>query len=148
MKYHGTGLQRTIDAVLAEASASTAPPLGEEANQIDPAKVTPKLVSGLQTLQGTDRHLILVLVVLICVLFSMGLGLVIYYRENPTRVSMVLGGNYLSLLVIVGFLRRIWLEKRTIDALLVIVESLKPAEAAKTLVDFHFRCMQAKGKFI
>jgi hypothetical protein len=148
MKYEGTDLQQTIAAVLAEADASTAPSLGEEPNEIDAAKVTPKLVSGLQMLQGTDRHLILVLVVLICVLFLTGLGLVIYYRDNPTRVSLVLGGNYLSLLVIVGFLRRIWLEKRTIDALLVIAESLKPAEAAKTLVAFHFRCMQAKGRFV
>ncbi|HSZ62580.1 MAG TPA: hypothetical protein VK828_12335 [Terriglobales bacterium] len=92
----------------------------------------------------TDR-IIVVAVVLLCCLFFAGLGLVFYYRNSPGQLTIVFGGGaFLSLLGIVGWLRKLWFDKRTMDLLLVLVQSMNPADAAKMLATFYFGALSPK----
>jgi hypothetical protein len=82
---------------------------------------------------------------LLCCLFIAGLGLVVYYRDSPERVAVLFGGGtFLSMLVIVGWLRKLWFDKRTMDLLLVLVQSMSPADAAKVLTTFYFGALSPK----
>jgi alkylhydroperoxidase family enzyme len=94
--------------------------------------------------KSTDR-IIVVAVVLLCCLFFAGLGLVFYYRDSPGHVAAMFGGgSFLSLLGIVGWLRKLWFDKRTMDLLLVLVQSMSPADAAKVLATFYFGALSPK----
>ena len=81
--------------------------------------------------------------VVIC-LFLGCVALVIYYRHEPNTAILVMGGNGLQLLLLVGWLRRLWIEKTTVETLLVAAEVLPPSDAAKLLVAFYFRATQRK----
>jgi hypothetical protein len=94
--------------------------------------------------KSTDR-IIVVAVVLLCCLFFAGLGLVFYYRDSPEQVKVMFGGGtFLSLLGIVAWLRKLWFDKRTMDLLLVLVQSMSPTDAAKVLATFYFGAFSPK----
>jgi hypothetical protein len=92
----------------------------------------------------TDR-IVVVAVVLLCCLFVAGIGLVVYYRNSPEHLEVLFGGGtFVSLLGIVGWLRKLWFDKRTMDLLLVLVQSMSPADAAKVLTAFYFGALSPK----
>ena len=92
----------------------------------------------------TDR-ILLIAVGLLCCLFALGFGLTIYHRNSPTNVAALFGGGtFLSLLGIVAWLRKLWFDKRTMDLLLALTQSMTPADAAKALTSFYFGALTAK----
>src|SRR4051794_8379341 len=60
-------------------------------------------------------------------------GLVIIHQNDPKWVAAMLGGNLLSLGVVVAWIRDIWREKNYIDMLLAILPTLTPEEAMKVV---------------
>jgi hypothetical protein len=92
----------------------------------------------------TDR-IIVVAVLLLCCLFAAGLALGIYYRDSPQNVAILFGGGaFVSMLGIVGWLRKLWFDKRTMDLLLSLTQSMKPDDAAKALTSFYFGALIPK----
>jgi hypothetical protein len=89
--------------------------------------------------------IIVVAVVLLCCLFAAGLALGIYYRASPQNVAVLFGGGtFVSMLGIVGWLRKLWFDKRTMDLLLALTQSMKPDDAAKALTSFYFGALIPK----
>jgi len=93
---------------------------------------------------STDR-IVVAAVVLLCCLFVAGLGLVVYYRNSPEHAAVLFGGGtFVSLLGIVAWLRKLWFDKRTMDLILVLVQSMSPADAAKVLTTFYCGALSPK----
>jgi hypothetical protein len=98
-------------------------------------------MSDLARKNGYMMH---VAVGLLVALFLFCIFLVIYYRAQPNTAILLVGGNALQLVVLVGWLRRLWVEKTAVETLLISIEELPPSEAAKILLGFYFRTLKAK----
>lgn len=143
-----SGYVQSIQTYLREIGEVESKKLGDT-----PSLRAPETLAGAQSalersLREDARHtdiIVVVAVVLLCCLFVAGLGLVIYYRDSPERVEVMFGGGtFVSLLGIVAWLRKLWFDKRTMDLLLVLVQSMSPADAAKVLTTFYFGALSLK----
>jgi hypothetical protein len=143
-----SGYVQSIQTYLREIGEVESKKLGDS-----PALFAPGALAGPQgrverslreEARKTDR-IVAVAVVLLCSLFVAGLGLVIYYRDSPERVAVIFGGGtFASLLGIIAWLRKLWFDKRTMDLLLVSLESMSPSDAAKVLTTFYFGALAPK----
>jgi hypothetical protein len=139
---------RSVKAYLGEIGEGDAKKLGET----PPAPSLGILAAAQSSLErslqkDTKRTdaIILVAVVVLCCLFVFGIVVMVYYRNSPQTLALVFeGGSFGSMLVIVAWLRKLWFDKRTMDLLLALTQSMNPADAAKAVTSFYFGAMIAK----
>lgn len=139
MNYARSAVRKIVSEYLESVDQQDTPVLGKKQDQAAINAAAPAMLSSLQQSQASARLIIIVAVILLCALFIVGIALVFYYRDLPGTITFIFGGNFFSLLIVVFWLRRLWLEKTTIDTLLVLVSKLPPEEAAKIIVSFHFK---------
>jgi hypothetical protein len=120
-----------------------ASPLGEE-EQTSSVVPLASATNRMTQLAHSNAYMMNIAVAIVVLLFVGCILLVIYYRHAPNTAILVMGGNGLQLLLLVSWLRRLWIEKTTVETLLVAVEALPPAEAAKILVAFYFNATNGK----
>ena len=142
MNYPTSSVRKTIDAYLTKTGQRDTPILGREIDHAAIKDAAPSLLSQLQKSQASAGLIIFIAVGLLCALFVVGVALIFYYRNSPGTIALIFGGNFFSLLIIVFWLRRLWLEKTTIDTLMVLVSGMSTAEAAKVIVGFHFKAIK------
>lgn len=139
---------RSVQMYLKEIGEGETKKLGE-----GPAAPSVETLAGAQSLlerslrqdaKSTDR-IILVAVASLCCLFVCGIGFMVYYRNSPEKVALLFGtGTFASMFGIVAWLRKLWFDKRTMDLLLVLTQSMNPVDAAKAVTSFYFGALMAK----
>jgi hypothetical protein len=133
-------LNEAVQAYLEEIGQSKAQNFGVEKKDFDPGKST-VLFERLRRSQEKADKIIGAAVACLVVLFILVVGLVIYLIDKPTTVTVLLGGNIFATLIVVRWLRKLWLEKSAIDTLLIMVVDLPPAQGTKLIMEFYFRTM-------
>lgn len=133
-------LNEAVQSYLKDTGQSTAPTFGTAKANHDDGK-TQVLFERLRKSQEKADKIIAIAVACLVVLFVFVMGLVIYLVDKPATINVLLGGNIFAILIIVGWLRKLWLEKSAIDTMLVMVADLPPAEGAKLILEFYFRSM-------
>jgi hypothetical protein len=98
-----------------------------------------------ERVQVSDR-LVIVVVVLLCALFFTGIGLAIYHRDHPGFMSALIGGNLLSLLAVVAWLRRILIEKTQMDLSMALIEALPPEQSVVFMMTLYERLLGGRGE--
>lgn len=73
-------------------------------------------------------------------------SLVVLHQNDPKWVAAMLGGNLLSLGVVVAWIRDIWREKNYIDMLLAVLPTLTPEEAIKVVQSFYYEKVSRKAQ--
>jgi hypothetical protein len=126
----------TVEQVTPQQMGGTAKPVGQH----DLNKTSARM-SELARKNGYMMH---VAVGIVIALFLFCIAVVIYYRDRPNTAIMVMGGNTLQLVLLVAWLRRLWVEKTAVDTLLIAVEELPAAYAAKLLLTFYFKAVKPK----
>ncbi len=133
---------RSAEALLRdylEASGQLTPTQKEFGRARHPA--TDRTVSlrlDLATQRKFNSRIIVAAVSCLCCLFAVGLYLVIAFRNSPSTIVAIFGGTIFSLLVIVRWLRQLWLDKSLMDLLLYAADSLSPDELLKLVSTFYF----------
>jgi hypothetical protein len=139
---------QSVQAYLWEIGEGEAKKLGEA-----PPAPSVQILAGAQSslersLQKDAKRtdtIIVVAVVALCCLFVFGIVVMVYYRNSPQTIAIVFeGGSFGSMLVMVGWLRKLWFDKRTMDLLLALTQSMNPADAAKVVTSFYFGALIAK----
>jgi hypothetical protein len=125
-----------VEQVTPQKMGGIAKPIGQQ----DVNKVSSRM-SDLVRKNGYMMH---VAVGIVLALFLFCIAVVVYYRNNPNTAVMVMGGNSLQLVLLVGWLRRLWVEKTAVETLLIATEELPPADAAKLLLSFYFKVLKSK----
>jgi hypothetical protein len=138
----------SVQAYLREIGEGEAKKLGEA-----PPAPSPETLAGAQSslerslqkdAKRTDR-IILVAVMALCCLFVFGIVVMVYYRNSPQTLATVFeGGSFGSMLIVVAWLRKLWFDKRTMDLLLALTQSMNPADAARAVTSFYFGALIAK----
>lgn len=132
------GIYSVVDAYLERIGQNRVQELGEQ--RPEPSKEDQAfLIEGLRRTRRFNANIIIVAIIILCAIFLLGAFLVIYYRSAPQTMAMVFGGNFLSLLVIVAWLRRLWFEKSTLDLLTALLPSLPAADAAQVVTTWRFQ---------
>lgn len=93
-----------------------------------------------------NNAIIIVAVVLLCCLFFLGIVLIVSHLNSLSAVAVISGATFASLLGIIGFLRRLWLEKSAMDVLIHASISLPPLETAKLITSFYFAATAGKAR--
>ncbi|SRR5260370_979416 len=91
-----------------------------------------------------NNLLIIVAVIMLCVLFMLGVFLILYHRDSFDAVAWISGGTFAALLVIIRLLRRLWLDKSAVDLLIHASHGMSPSESAKLVTTFYFRALRAR----
>jgi len=91
-----------------------------------------------------NKSIIVVAVALLCILFSVGMFLVYTLRTSPKGIIAISGGNFLSFLLVIRWLRRLWIEKSMVDVMIFVARDMSPYEAAKFLTKFYFKMLQPR----
>lgn len=133
-------LNEAVRAYLKDTGQFTVPTLGGGKLNRDPGE-SKVLFERLRRSQEKADKVIVAAVACLVALFVLVLGLVLYLVDKPSIMATLLGGNIFAALIIVRWLRKLWLEKSAIDTLLVMVVDLPPAEGAKLIIEFYFRTM-------
>lgn len=134
-------LNEAVQAYLKDIGQSTAPTFGRGKLDRDPGN-SKVLFERLRKSQDKADKVIVVAVACLVALFVLAVGLVLRLVDKPTTMTALLGGgNIFAILIIISWLRRLWLEKAALDTLLVLVVDLPPAEGAKLIMEFYFRTM-------
>jgi hypothetical protein len=140
-------MAKSLKHILAEFTESidqTATPALGGATHDDNVKPLANAATRMAELAHKNAYMMHTAVALVLALFLGCVALVIYYRHTPNIAILVMGGNGLQLLLLVGWLRRLWMEKTTVETLLIAVEELPPNDAARLLTAFYFRAIRAK----
>jgi hypothetical protein len=134
-----------FEAALAEymrqTGAATARKLGTRPPTKDVAGATTWLRDYLRERVRVSDRLVAVVVALLAILFLTGIGLAIYHRDKPEFMSAIIGGDLLSLLAVVAWMRRIIVEKTQIDLSIAMIEALPPEQSAVFLMTLYERLL-------
>jgi len=142
MDYANSQLELIISDYLRQTGQDAPAVLGE-AKDVAASPALPALLDRLEKRQASAQIIIYTAVAVLAGLFLVGVALIAYHRDAPSTMAAIFGGNFFSLLIVVHWLRRLWLEKTAIDTLLIIVSGLPPAEAIRIVMKFHFSSIQA-----
>lgn len=144
MIYVSTPTETIVDDFLVATGQDDAQAMGVTQVQSRLETQSSTLVANLHARQLWAGRILIVAILVLCAIFLVGVALVFYYRDSPTTISILFGGNFFSLLAIVYWLRRLWLEKTVLDTLLILIASMPPTEAAKTITQFHFKAIRIR----
>lgn len=133
-------LHEAVQAYLEDIGQSKARNFGLGETDVDTGK-SALLFERLRRSQEKADKVIAAAVACLVVLFILVVGLVVYLIDKPTTIAVLLGGNIFATLIIVRWLRKLWLEKSAIDTLLVMVVDLPPEQGTKLIMEFYFRTM-------
>ena len=137
------GLIHVLHDFADSAGQLTAKPMGDVAEPQKTGDVG-RVRQQMSELARKNGYIMQIAVGLVVVLFVFCLGVVVYYRQTPKVAITLMGGNLLQLVLLAGWLRRLWIEKTTLETLLIATEELPPAEASKLLLAFYFKALKAK----
>jgi len=132
-----------VSSFVDELGQARVQPLGGTTREPQPEQVR-RFSGRLKRQSDRNSYLMAAAVAVLCLLFVVCVFLVVYYRHSPKTTMLVFGGNILQLIVIVAWLRRLWLDKNTMEALLIVADELPPLEAAKIITNFYFKVLTTK----
>ncbi|ETR71191.1 MAG: hypothetical protein OMM_08279 [Candidatus Magnetoglobus multicellularis str. Araruama] len=118
--------------------------LGDDKDDIKDKDVNPvtekesqSLINNLSKSQEQNNSIVTIILIMLCILFTVGIFFVFYYRDDPVTLCTIFGGNFFALLGIVSKLKKIWTEKVIIEYSQSILKDLKPEEAAKVMMTLY-----------
>jgi len=117
------------------------PDLGEKPKEVT-AAANQHFAALLDEHLKFNKGIIVVAVALLCILFGVGMFLVYTLRTSPKGIVTISGGSFLSFLLVIRWLRRLWIEKSMIDVMIFVARDMPPKEAAKFLTGFYFKMLR------
>jgi hypothetical protein len=138
-------LESTIESYLKRIGQSTAIALGpkeKRATREDSDALASSIAPQSKGIAWTLR----IAVAMLCAIFLGSLGIIFYYRDDPTRIGVLLGagGGLFSLLAVIRWLRRLWIEENTMEFIRKILDDLPPEKAAEMISQYYFMMMGSK----
>lgn len=141
------GIKTSVLAYLERIAQLTAGPLGE------PVKLPDREDSAFLLSRMKQDHVIngiskLSAIAMLLVTFALFIFLAVHYRNDVTNLLRILGGNVLTLLLVVAWMRKIWLEGTMLAMLTVVTEKLPPVEAAKVITSVYYKMIKADRSYL
>jgi len=127
-----------IAAFVAQIGHQSVLPLGANERIVDKADVD-FLLERFRRTQKLTNFLIFAAASTVLAVFLMSISIMYIYISQPKVVVFLFGGDISTLMVATVMLRRLWMDKVTVDILTVIIAGMSPREAAKTLTTFYFQ---------
>ena len=93
--------------------------------------------SELKKLSKINDIFIISAFVILIILFAVGIYLTLLHRNNPSKITAIFGGTFLSLLIIVRKLRQFWLEKFIMDHSSIVLQNFSPEQAADFILNLY-----------
>ena len=98
----------------------------------------------LETQYQFNNRVLSLAISMVAVVFFLGIFFALYYRENPKMLQVVLGGNLLSILVTVAWIRKLWIEKGLVDLARLAVEGMATEDAIRLASTIYWRLLTGK----
>ena len=88
-----------------------------------------------------DRHLVLLYVSMLCLVFILAIVLFFYYLDSVEKVATAFGGSFLGIVLIVEKLRRLWWQRSVLNITLLLVKDLPPQESVRVVQTLYWRML-------
>jgi hypothetical protein len=128
-----------------DRSLALGPQLGGE-----PRKVTEQqigfLIAQLKSAAATNNKIVAVLVGLYVAMLIVGFIVVFSLFHEPKTMRAVLGGSFLSLLIILKGLQSVWREQHGMSLMISLLPSLSPEEAVKVVETHYYKTKNLTGE--
>ena len=121
-----------------DESLRAGPHLGPQARKATPQQVE-FLIAQLRAASTQNGKIIAVVIALYVAMLACGFVIVFALLHEPKTMRAVLGGSFLSLLVIVKGLHSLWRENTRIQLLMALLPSLPPEEAIKVVESYYYK---------
>lgn len=143
-------IQAVFEEYLKEYDILELKTLGGSSRGTEDAKVPDQRASELLSARllqqaKVNNTIIMLAVGMLFVLFAIGIYLIIHYQDDVKTIGLIFGGTFLSLLGIVGWLRKLWIDKNLLDMSAGIIGQLSPAEAAKYVETMYLNMRKENG---
>jgi hypothetical protein len=142
-------LQQALRDFLGGLGLTTGVPFGGKVDQVI-KKITPAEKDRLrQIIDGQQRfnnRILLVAVVMVGLVFLLGVGFAALHRDNPTTLGVAFGGNLFALLVTVGWIRKLWIEKGLLDLARLATEEMAPEQAIELAMIIYWSLLNQRSK--
>jgi hypothetical protein len=94
--------------------------------------------------QKFNERLLNIAVGMVVVIFFVGILFALYYRSTPSMLEVALGGNLLSILVTVRWMRKLWIEKGLVDLAYLATEEMPAEDAIRLASTIYWRLLAGK----
>jgi len=89
-----------------------------------------------------NKNLIILYVSLLFALFGISIFFVFYHFTSHETGGIIFSGYFLSILIIVDRLRRLWHEKSVMDMVLIVVKELPPQEIVRVIETLYWNSIR------
>lgn len=108
-----------------------------------PETALPKSASDTLALQLAKRRdqnmrMMWIAVGMLVILFGLGVYFAILYRNDVKIMASVFGGTFLTLMVIVRYLHKLWKDISSMDVLIILLPNMTPAEVLKAIETLYY----------
>lgn len=131
-------LKRILGEALKKADALRPPVLGPSGMLALGKEDKKQLLAQMRTQSKFINNIIISIVVLHFLLFFLAGFLVIYWRDSPRVIAVLLGGSVLSLMVIIRSLVNLVKTKGRMDNILLVLPNLSAEQAIVMIQSIYF----------
>lgn len=95
----------------------------------------------LERQQAFNNRVLTLAISMVAVVFVLGIFFAVYYRDSPSILEVVLGGNLFSILVTVVWIRKLWIEKGLVDLARLAMQEVSTEEAIRLASSIYWRLL-------
>jgi hypothetical protein len=137
-------LERDLRNLLNELELIEPVTLGKRQRRPVSAAHAAKLDALLASQRLFNNRLVVVAVCMVVGVFLLSVFFTLYHRDNPAMLPVAFGGNLLSILVTVGWVRTLWIEKGHLDLASVAIAQLPPEEAIRLASSLYWHLLSQR----
>ena len=143
-----SNLRQSLEAYLARLDRLEEPVLGPRRKAPRPATSEDSawLKTSLRQVKASQRRLFALCVVVLCVIFAIQVGLLLYSLLAKNPVGSAIGGGVVVFLPVLWWLRRLWIDSFILHLAEKIIDELPPEQQVKTIELLYWGSLMPKGK--
>lgn len=116
------------------------PPISEDVLEKSGASFKELLLSQIKFNNG----IILTAVIGLVIIFIIDIYFIFYYRDDLKALAFLFGGTFLSLIGVIRWLRKLWMDKTVMDVTLGVIQDLPPEVAMQHIQVTYWRIIRGE----
>ena len=137
-------LQKALGKVLSEVGALEPVTLGAAPKQKASPADKEKVEQVIAEQRVFNSRVVTLAISMLVAIFIIAVAVALYHINRPAVATAAIGGNLLSLVLIVSWMRRLWIERGIIDLAQVAIRELAPEEGIKLACSLYFGLLASK----
>lgn len=148
MRASEASLRKSFESYLARLERLQEQPLGprRKAPRSATSEDSAWLKASLREVKASQRRLFAICVAVLCAIFAIQVGLLLYSVLAKNPVGSAIGGGVVVFLPVLWWLRRLWIDSFILHLSEKIIDELPPEQQVKMIEILYWGSLMPKGK--